>query len=102
MIIFATYDSLGMLLMKGLADKEMLYNSQPVYSCIGLWHKFKDVLEVNRRLYSGADAWTGFEYLADEMLGMKMNRDSNFIIGGPRYDEEKRALYYQQRQELKT
>jgi len=93
-LVFATYDSLGMLLLKGLADKEILYSSQIVSGVIFTWHKFREVLEVNRRLYSGADAWAGFEYLASEMLKLKKNRDPGWKVemGNPRYDEDKKQI----------
>ena len=91
-IVFSIYDSLGTLLKQGLADKDILYNSQMAYSCTYVWHKFRGVLEENRRLYSGADAWNGFEYLANEMVKMKRVRDPNYRVemGNPRYDESKK------------
>jgi hypothetical protein len=92
--VWTRFDSLGQLLMKGQADKEILYHSQVVYNSIHLWHKYQDVLEVNRKLYSGADAWTGLEYLANEMYKIKQEKDPAWNIGStdPRYDEERRNL----------
>ena len=52
-IVWGTYDSLGMMLMKGLADKEILYNSTLAFSGIGIWSKYREVLMENRRRYSG-------------------------------------------------
>jgi hypothetical protein len=43
-IVWGTYDSLGMMLMKGLADKEILYNSTLAFSGIGIWSKHREVL----------------------------------------------------------
>ena len=92
--VWSKYDSLGMILMKGLADKEILYNSQVVYNSVWLWQKYKDVFEVNRRLYSGADGWVGLEYLANELFKIKQQRDPNWSIdsANPIYDEAKRNL----------
>ena len=84
-----TYDSLGMLLMKGLADKEILYNSQASYGAVYTWNKYKDILLENRRLYSGNDAWIGFEYLADELYEMKLQKDPNWNMdmASPKYED---------------
>jgi hypothetical protein len=92
--VWTAYDSLGMLLKKGLADKDILYNSQVVYNSVWLWHKYQDVLEVNRKLYSGIDGWTGLEYLANEMHKIKLQRDTNWKIdsASPIYAEAKRNL----------
>lgn len=94
MIVFGVLDSLGMLLKLGLADKEILYGSQLVNTGTFFWYKFKDVLEENRRLYSGADAWSGLEYLAEEMASLRRLRDPNFRadMGDPRYDEAKKRI----------
>ena len=93
-LVWSKYDSLGQLLKKGLADKDILYNSQVVYNSVYLWYKYQDILEVNRRLYSGADGWTGFEYLANEMLKIKHQRDPTWDIdsGNPMYDKTRRSL----------
>jgi hypothetical protein len=92
--VWVTFDSIGMILMKGLADKDVLYSSQAVYNVVWLWHKYQDVLNVNRKLYSGADAWTGLEYLANEMYNTKLKNDPNWSIesGSPIFDDAKRKL----------
>jgi len=92
MIVWGVYDSLGMLLKQGLADKDILYNSQILYGCTYVWHKYRDVLEETKRLYSGVDAWAGFEYLVNEMLRMKKIRDPNYKVemANPKYDQSKK------------
>ena len=45
------------------------------------WVKFKSVLSENRRRYAcGKDVFTGFEYLASEMMKMKQLRDPLYKI----------------------
>jgi hypothetical protein len=78
--IWGTLDSLGILLLKGLADKDVLYNSQMAFSSVFLWSKFQSVLEENRRRYTGKDGWIGLEHLAKEMLRTKRIRDPAYKV----------------------
>ena len=79
-IVWGTYDSLGNLLKIGMADKDILYNSLFAYNSVSLWYKYEDVLNMNQKLYSGSDAWTGFEYLAEELYSMKQQKDSEWDV----------------------
>ena len=79
MNLWYTYNVLGRILESGLADKETLYNVMSV-GAVWLWVKFKPIIEEHRRRYSGKDAYSGFEYLANEMLKMKRQRDPSFQI----------------------
>ena len=77
--VILQFDILGNLLRSGLADKETLYNCIQI-TAPWTWAKFKSVLMENRRLYSGKDMFTGFEYLAGEMMRMKLERDPSYKI----------------------
>ena len=77
--VILQFDIIGNLLKSGLADKETLYNCIQI-TAPWTWAKFKSVLMENRRLYSGKDMFTGFEYLASEMMRMKLERDPSYTI----------------------
>jgi hypothetical protein len=77
--MFYQMDVLGNLLKSGLADSETIYNTIGM-GAVWTWSKFKSVLEENRRRYTGKDAFSGLEYLANEMLTMKMQRDPSYKI----------------------
>ena len=91
MIIWNILDSLGTLLKRGMADEDVLFSSQIVGTSLFLWHKFRDVFEMNRRLYSGANAWLGLEYLANEVDRRNKIRDASYIaeMGDPSYEKAK-------------
>jgi hypothetical protein len=76
---WTTYDILGNLLRKGLADEETIYDS---YGTIALWtwHKFESILDEHRRRYVGKDSYRGWEYLANAMMRIKKSRDPEFTI----------------------
>jgi integrase len=76
---FYLFDTLGSLLKSGLADRDTLYTVTQV-GVPWTWAKFKSVLMENRRLYAGRDAFKDFEYLADEMMKMKMQRDPSYKV----------------------
>ena len=78
--VWGVFDSLGILLLKGLADKDILYNCQAVFASAFLWSKYRLVLEENRRRYIGKDGYIGLEYLGREMLRTKQIRDPEYKI----------------------
>lgn len=71
-----TYNSIGFLLRQGLVDSEVLYGFLGVSSSF-LWYKFEDVIKEQRRRYMGKDNYEDLEFLAKEMLRIKMMRDLN-------------------------
>ena len=77
--LFYQFDTLGHMLRKGLADRETLYNTTGI-AASWTWTKFKSILSENRRRYAGRDVFTGFEYLAGEMMKMKHLRDPSYNI----------------------
>ena len=68
------FETIGDQLKAGVLDRETIYKVTRI-SPVWTWAKFKPILEENRKRYTGKDAWTGFEYLAGEMLKMKLERD---------------------------
>ncbi|MCJ7574033.1 hypothetical protein MUO93_07205 [Candidatus Bathyarchaeota archaeon] len=71
------YDLFGAMLRHGLVDAETLYNSVTTGPFM-LWAKFEDVIREQRRRYVGADYLANFEYLAKEMLRIKLQRDPSY------------------------
>jgi len=79
MNLWHSYNSLGNLLRSGLADRDTLYNVG-LRSTVWLWVKFKPVIEENRRRYGDKTAFSGFEYLATEMMKMARQKDPSYKI----------------------
>jgi len=76
---FYNLEAIGQLLRDGLADADTLYGV--IWNTtLSVWHKFLPTIEENRRRYSGKDAWSGFEYLVDEMMRIKKQRDPNYVL----------------------
>jgi hypothetical protein len=77
MNLWYQYDALGNLLRSGLADAETLYNVGSS-AATWLWVKFKPIMNEHRIRYG--TTLSGFEYLATEMMKMRMQRQPSFKI----------------------
>ena len=97
MVVWGAFDSLGNHLRTGMADKEILYGSIFTYNSVQVWNKYEDILTINRKLYSGPEGWSGFEYLAKELYKIRLQRvpDWDPKSYSPVYDEEKKILAQQ-------
>ena len=93
--VWGAYDSLGNLLRIGMADKDIIFNSMYAFNALPLWYKYEDVLNMNRKLYSGSDTWRGFEFLADELEKTRMARD-------PDWDYKSYSLEYDEARKQKA
>jgi hypothetical protein len=71
------YDLFSAMLRDGLVDAETLYNSVTTGPFM-LWAKLEDVIREQRRRYVGVDYLANFEYLAKEMLRIKLQRDPSY------------------------
>jgi hypothetical protein len=78
--IWTFFDGLGMLLKKGLVDKEMIYYLMGGYSVYWYWSKFGDVIRESRIRLNSPDHMVMFEYLAGEMKKMKVEREHDMDI----------------------
>jgi hypothetical protein len=74
-----SYDNLGAMLRSGLVDAETLYDSA-LFAAYEMWTKFEGVIMEMRRRYDGTDYFVNYEYLAKEMLRIKLLRDQSFKI----------------------
>jgi hypothetical protein len=76
--VWNAFDSLGMMLRKGMVEAEDIYNVGSVSSF--LWVKFKPVIEENRRRYNGESYLRDFEYLFEEMMKVKLSKDPTYKV----------------------
>ena len=76
-----TYNDLGYMLRTGMLDSEDLYNvSATGISVIYQWAKFEHIIREQRKRYNG-NAWMkDFEYLAGEMLRIKLREDPSYKV----------------------
>jgi hypothetical protein len=79
MSVWQKYNMLGHLLKKKVVDAEILYISGGTFS-IFIWEKFKPILNEHGRRYVGSDAYTGIEFLADEMLKLRIKNDPTYTV----------------------
>lgn len=84
--IWYSFNVLGNLLKTGLADKETIYGIMSTLA-VWAWAKFDPIMGEHRRRYTGKDGFSGFEYLATEMLKMKKQKD-------PTWEPAKEFLKY--------
>jgi hypothetical protein len=74
------WDGMGILLKKGLIDRDMLYYLQGGYGAIWNWEKYKDVIYESRRVMNEPDHFLMYEYLVDELKKMKYSRGQTVDI----------------------
>jgi hypothetical protein len=76
---FYTFEAIGDLLRRGLADSDTLY-SVIRFSAINIWVKFLPTIPENRSRYTGKNGWSGYEYLVNELLKIMKQRDPEFVL----------------------
>lgn len=79
MFFFYTFESLGKLLKEGLVDSETLYGVINT-TVITIWIKFLPTIVENRRRYMGRTGWEGFEYLYNETVKIKKQREPEYVM----------------------
>lgn len=67
-------DGIGYHLHEGLIDRDSVYHLLQGLGANMQWRKWKPVIEEQRRRYDNPDWWIWFEYLADEVTKMRMER----------------------------
>ena len=79
MTMWYSYDNLGAMLRSGLMDAETLYSST-MFGAYEMWAKFEEVIIEQRRHYNSATEFVNWEYLAKEMLRIRLLRDPSYKI----------------------
>jgi hypothetical protein len=79
MSVWQSYNLLGHLLEKNVVDADTCYIAGGTFS-IYVWQKYKQILDEHSKRYVGSDAYTGLEYLAEEMLKLRIKNDSSFEV----------------------
>ena len=72
-----SYNSIGTMIRKGMVRAEDLYD-MGMFGVTFIWEKYKPIIEENRRRYNGKDHLRDLEYLADEMMRVKLVRDPSY------------------------
>jgi len=90
MFFFYTFEVMGRLLKEGLVDSETLFGVIS-FIVMTIWTKFLPTIAENRRRFTGRTGWEGFEYLYNEMVKTKQQRDPEYVFPdtGTRYIPEK-------------
>jgi hypothetical protein len=72
--LWSYLDGIGYLLHQDLIDRDSVYH---LMSAVGVnlhWRKWKPIIEENRKRYDNPDWWMWFEYLADEVSKIRVER----------------------------
>jgi hypothetical protein len=77
--IFGIFNNAGAMLRKGMVEAEDLYDHFWGTGIIQFWAKYGPVLEVARK-WNGRDWLMDVEYLAGEMLKVKLKRDPAYKV----------------------
>lgn len=78
-VSWGTYNDIGYWVKKRFIDLEDVYNlfgTGPVW----VWEKYEPIIVEQRKRYNGADWHFYFEYLAQELLKMKIRKDPLYKI----------------------
>jgi hypothetical protein len=74
---FFTMETIGLLQKSGVIDSEKIY-ALGGYGAIRIWEKFKDIIQGRRGISWGHDYMANAEYIAGEMLKIKLKHDTGF------------------------
>ncbi|MCX6653876.1 MAG: hypothetical protein NTY03_02010 [Candidatus Bathyarchaeota archaeon] len=77
MAMWYSYDNIGAMLRSGLVDAETLYDSN-MFGGFEMWVKFEGIIREGRIRYNTPGDLVNFEYLAKEMLRIRLLRDPSF------------------------
>ena len=75
---FLKYESMAYLIKKKIVKPETIYDLG-MTGAIPFWEKFKDVIEARRKV-AGRDFFSNTEFLASEMLKVKLQRDPSYDL----------------------
>jgi len=75
--LFFMFEAMGVLIKSGVVNVENIYDLGG-YGCIKAWEKYRDIIQGRRGISWGQDYMMNFEYLARELLKIKMRRDVSF------------------------
>jgi hypothetical protein len=64
--LWYTYDTIGLLLKKGLIDRNLIFGDMGFHEPLVLWHKFGGVIKEIRRRYNQPYVFINLEYFAEE------------------------------------
>jgi len=70
-------ETMGVLIKSGVAPAETMYYLG-AYGVLRLWEKYKDIIQGRRDAAFGQDFMINLEYLAGEMMKIKMRHDASF------------------------
>ena len=87
---FFMLESMGVLVKSGVAPAETMYYLGG-YGVLRLWEKYKDVIQGRRDAAFGRDYMIHLEYLAVEMMKIKMRHDASFKDKLEAYSRTKKA-----------
>ena len=76
------FDGMGILLKKGLIDKEMVYNLQGGYGAVWMWEKYKNIITESRERMNAPEHFVMFEYLVDEIKNLKRQKGHSLDVPG--------------------
>ena len=77
--MFRFYNAMGYLVESGLADVETVHKLNGI-GPIWVWAKFEPIIKENRRRYSGKNEYWGMEYLAGEVLKVKLRDNPSYKV----------------------
>ena len=77
--IWTSYNSIGGMIRKGVVQAEDIYDLG-LSTVVFLWEKYKPIIEEIRKRYHGKDYLIDLEYLANEMMRLRLIRDPSYKI----------------------
>jgi hypothetical protein len=88
--ILNDYNTMGMMLRRGLVSVEELYN-MGLFSATFFWGKYRPIIEESRRRYVGRLFCSEVEYLVGEMLKYMQSKEPSYRIPEKleKYDPDK-------------
>jgi hypothetical protein len=78
-MLWQSWNGMGLMLRRGMIEAEDLYDIGGSMVVMH-WKKWEPIVQEIRRRYWGSDYLKDFEYLNDEMMKIKIMRDSSYKV----------------------
>ncbi|MGD0805456.1 MAG: hypothetical protein ABSA11_15460 [Candidatus Bathyarchaeia archaeon] len=78
-MLWQSWNGMGLMLRRGMIEAEDLYDIGGSMVVMH-WKKWEPIVQEIRRRYWGSDYLRDFEYLNDEMMKIKIMRDSSYKV----------------------
>ena len=69
-----TFNTIGELLLMGIIKPDLIHRLMLTPMVISMWENWEHIIQANRARENAPELWTGFEFLYNELKGLRSDR----------------------------